>query len=533
MNADHEVYDCVIIGSGFGGSVAAMRLTERGYRVLVLERGKRYLDEEFAHTNWIIWKYLWAPLIRCFGILQISILQGVMILHGSGVGGGSLGYANVLEVPDDKLFESPAWRHLADWKSILTPHYETAKRMLGVTTNPRLGPADEVMREVAEDLGQSASFRPTEVGVFFGKEGETAADPFFEGTGPDRTGCIHCGACMVGCRHNAKNTLVKNYLYFAEKWGAEIRSESEVVDIRPLPTSGLEENGFEIHYKSSTAWLRNPVLRVQARRVVVSAGVLGTVKLLLRCRDVTGSLPDLSPRLGDFVRTNSEALLGSVRRDDKVDYSRGLAITSIFSADKATRVEPVRFPEGSSLMRFLAVPLAVRGRSFLGRLFNSVGEILAHPKNFYYSHLQTGWARRTIIFLVMQTVDNRLRLRLGRSLHTFFRRGLVSELDAENPAPTRIPIGHQVTHAFAEKTNGVPLGSIGENILNMPTTAHILGGCPMGENEQEGVVDPYCQVHGYPGLYVVDGSVVPANPGVNPSLTITAIAEYALSHFHE
>ena len=237
--------------------------------------------------------------------------------------------------------------------------------------------------------------------------------------------------------------------------------------------------------------------------------------------------------MGDIVRTNSEALLGSVRRDNEVDYSRGLAITSIFSADGATRVEPVRFPEGSSLMRFLAVPLAVRGRSFIGRLLKTIGEISLHPKNFYHSHLQRGWARRTIIFLVMQTVDNHLRLRLGRSWHTLFRRGLVSERDEEHPAPTRIPIGHQVTRAFAEKTNGVPAGSIGENILNMPTTAHILGGCPMGQGIQEGVVDPYCQVHGYPGLYVVDGSVVPANPGVNPSLTITAIAEYALSHFPE
>ena len=528
---DTEQFDVVVIGSGFGGSVAAMRLTEKGYRVLVLERGKRYRDQDFASTNWILWKYLWAPVVRCFGILQISILKGVMILHGAGVGGGSLGYANVLEVPDDKLFEAPAWRHLADWKSILAPHYATAKRMLGVAPNPRLTPSDQVMEAVAAELEQEDTFRPTQVGVFFGTEGKTVADPYFGGQGPDRTGCIHCGACMVGCRHNAKNTLVKNYLYFAEQQGAQIRPESEVVDIRPLDQSELDGPRYEVRYQSTTAWFRRRSQKVLAGRVVVAAGVLGTLKLLLRCRDITGSLPNLSGRLGDNVRTNSEALLGSIRRAGDEDHSQGLAITSIFSADDETRVEPVRFPEGSSLMRLLAVPLAVRGASLITRVAKSIGEILRHPKDFYHTHLQRGWARRTTIFLVMQTMDNRLRLRLGRSPHTLYRQGLVSELDEDRPAPTRIPISHQVTRSFAKKTNGVPAGSIGETILNMPTTAHILGGCPMGHNREEGVVDPHCRVHGYPGLYVVDGSVVPANPGVNPSLTITAIAEHTLSHF--
>ncbi len=526
-----EQYDVIIIGSGFGGSVAAMRLTEKGYRVLVLERGKRYCDQDFARTNWVLWKYLWVPVARCFGILQISILQSVMILHGSGVGGGSLGYANVLEVPDDKLFDAPAWRDLADWKSILAPHYETAKRMLGVATNPRLTPADQVIKAVAEELDQGDTFRSTQVGVFFGTEGETVPDPYFKGAGPDRTGCIHCGACMVGCRHNAKNTLVKNYLYLAEQQGAEIRPEAEVVDIRPLNSTAEGEPRYAIHYRSSTAWIHKPVRRVVARHVVVAAGVLGTLNLLLRCRDDQGSLPGLSNRLGDMVRTNSEALLGSIRRDTKEDYSQGLAITSIFSADEETRVEPVRFPEGSSVMRLLAVPLSVRGASLIGRVVKLIWEILREPRSFYHTHIQRGWARRTTIFLVMQTMDNRLRLRLGRTLHTLFRHSLVSEQDEERPAPTRIPISHRVTRSFAEKTNGVPAGSIGETILNMPTTAHILGGCPMGRSVEEGVVDPYCRVHGYPGLYVVDGSVVPANPGVNPSLTITAIAEYALSHF--
>src|SRR5258706_6949244 len=289
-----ETFDAVVIGSGFGGSVAAMRLTEKGYRVLVLERGKRYRDLDFARSTWNVRKYLWLPAAHCFGILQISPFRHLIVLHGSGVGGGSLGYANVLMAPSDALFSAPAWRHLADWKPLLAPHYETARRMLGVATNPRLWPADHILQEIAAELGQEATFKPAPVGTFFGQpgqEGVEVPDPFFGGDGPARSGCTHCGGCMVGCRHNAKNTLVKNYLYFAEKGGAEVRAEAEVRDIRPLPAGQPDGARYEIEYRRSTAWLPGTGRRVRARRVVVAAGALGTLRLLFRCRDVTRSLP--------------------------------------------------------------------------------------------------------------------------------------------------------------------------------------------------------------------------------------------------
>jgi cholesterol oxidase len=317
-----EPFDFVVIGSGFGGSVSAMRLVEKGYRVLVLERGKRFRDPDFARSNWNIWKYLWLPPLGCFGILQITFLNGMMVLHGSGVGGGSLGYANVLMEPDDKLFEAPAWRDLADWKAILRPHYDTAKRMLGVTTNPRLGPADHGLKTIAEEIGQGRTFHPTEVGVFFGEEGRTVPDPFFEGEGPDRTGCTHCGACMVGCRYNAKNTLVKNYLHFAEAWGAEIRAETTVREIRPLAGDQPDGARYEVVYNKTTGWPLRPTQRVRARRVIVAAGVLGTLKLLLHCRDVSRVLPNIPHRLGEAVRTNSEGFVGATSRNRTVDYSQ-------------------------------------------------------------------------------------------------------------------------------------------------------------------------------------------------------------------
>jgi len=522
---EEKIYDYVIIGSGFGGSVSAMRLTEKGYSVLVIEQGKRYRDPDFASTNWKIWKYLWMPVLRCFGILQISLLKGVMILHGRGVGGGSLGYANVLEVPSDEMFGNPSWQHLAQWKEILHPHYETAKHMLGVARNPYQGKADQVLMEIAETRGTADTFRATEVGVFFGPEKEEVPDPYFDGAGPLRSGCHFCGGCMVGCRYNAKNTLPKNYLYFAEKNGAEVLAESEVVDVKPL--SG-DSTRYEVVFQSSTAWPIKKRHSVKAHNVVFSAGVLGTLKLLYKCRDVTGSLPKISQKLGELVRTNSEALMGVILRDDQVDYSEGIAITSIVQADDVTRVEPVRYPDGSSVMRLISAPLIYAQGGVLKRLAITLGAFIRHPIDSLRTHFLPGWARRGTILLVMQTVDNQMRLKFGRSGYTLFRRGLVAEADAEKTIPARIEAAHEVTWAFSEKTGGIPMGSLGENVLNLPTTAHILGGCSFGQDASEGVVGLDCQIHNYPGLYVVDGSIVPANPGVNPSLTITALAEYAM-----
>jgi cholesterol oxidase len=530
MGAKNTVtFDYTVVGSGFGGSVSAMRLSEKGYKVLVLERGKRYRDQDFPRTNWIVWKFLWMPALRCFGIFELSPMECGLMLHGSGVGGGSLVYANVLEVPDDALFENPSWKNLADWKNILKPHYETARRMLGVAVNPKLSPADDVLKKIAEDLGQGQTFRPTNVGVFFGPEGKEVPDPYFGGEGPPRRGCDYCGGCMVGCRNNGKNSLDKNYLYFAEKRGTEIRPEAEVTDIRPLPAGQPDGARYEVVYRRSTAWLPKPKRKVRTRNVVLSGGVLGTVKLLFQCRDVSRSLPNISQRLGDMVRTNSEALLGISSRKRNVDYSKGIAITSIFHADDVTCIEPVRYPDGSGFILLLAGPLIDRSENALLRLATFLGQIVRHPLDYMRGHNPFGWAYRSTILLVMQKTDNRLRLRLGRGPLTFFRRGLVSKPDVEESVPSRINIAHKVTHAFANKINGIAAGSISETLLNMETSAHILGGCPFGRNAEEGVVGLDCQVHNYPGIYVVDGSIVPANPGVNPSLTITALAEYAMS----
>lgn len=521
-------YDYVIVGSGFGGSVSAMRLTEKGYSVLVLERGKRYEDQDFAKTNWNIWKYLWLPAARCFGILQIIPFKDVWVLRGCGVGGGSLGYANVLMVPSDEMFAAPAWHRFADWKVVLAPHYETARRMLGVATNPREWAADGVLREIAAELGQAGTFRPAETGIFFGPPGQTVPDPYFGGAGPARAGCTHCGGCMVGCRYNAKNTLLKNYLYFAERQGAEVRAEAEARDIRPLPPGQPDGARYEVLYRRPTAWLPERPRHVRARNVILSGGTVGTLRLMFRCRDVTGSLARLSRRLGDIVRTNSESLMGVISRSLKTNYSEGIAITSIFYADPVTTIEPVRYPAGSDLLRFLGGPMLDSG-GLARRLLASLVDVFKRPADFLRTHVVPGWARRTTILLVMQTEDNQINLRQGRSLLTLWRRGVVSESDPNNPIPTSIPIGRKVARRFADQTGGIPSASVNESLLNIPLTAHILGGCPFGQSADEGVIDLDCQVHNYPGLYVVDGATVPANPGVNPSLTITAIAEYAMS----
>ena len=529
----HQTYDYAVIGSGFGGSVSAMRLSEKGYSVLVLERGKRFRDQDFPSANWKIWKYLWMPVVRCFGILQISILKGVMVLHGNGVGGGSLGYANVLEIPPDDMFDNPAWHHLANWKEVLEPHYKTAIRMLGVTSNPRSGPADETLREIARERGTEDTFRATEVGVFFGPEGEEVPDPYFGGEGPTRSGCKFCGACMVGCRYNAKNTLVKNYLFFAEKKGTRVLPEADVVDVKPLSPDQSDGARYEIVYRRSSAWVKKREFIVRARNVVVSAGVLGTLRLLFNCREISRSLPNISPRLGEMVRTNSEALMGAVGRNDEVDYSQGIAITSIVKADDVTRVEPVRYPDGSSVMRYASAPLIYTRGGFLRRLFITLSAFVRHPIDSLRTHFLPGWARRTTILLVMQTVDNHMHLKLGRSIYTLFKNGLIIDPECEHDVPARIDAGHEVTWSFAKKTKSIPMGSLGENLLDLPTTAHILGGCTFGEDDKDGVIDLDCQIHNYPGLYIVDGSIVHANPGVNPSLTITALAEYAMSRVPE
>jgi len=533
MNNDqinpNEAVDFVIIGSGFGGSVSAMRLTEKGYRVMVLERGKRFSADDFPKTNWNLFKYLWFPALRFFGIQNLTFMDDIWILSGTGVGGGSLVYASTHIKPGKFFFEAAEWSDLADWEAELEPHYQTANRMLGVVENPRFWPADYMLRDIATELGKEDTFKPTPVAIYFGEPGEMVPDPFFGGAGPDRAGCIHCGGCMVGCRYHAKNTLDKNYLYFAEKNGADIRSEANVVAIRPLYGPQPDHARYEIVYEHITDWFFKRRTIVRTQNVVLAAGVLGTVNLLLQCRDELRTLPYLSNQLGRMVRSNSEALMGVTALEDDVDYSQGAAITSHFWIDEVTSVEPVRYPPGSSFMRTLTLPLVALNGSFWERLWRVVAAGFRKPLDFLAVRVLPDWARKNTILLIMQTLENRMHFQRGRSIWTLFRKGLVSRRDKDEPIPAVIDAGRQVVNRFAEKAGGAPWSAMNEVLMGTPSTAHILGGCGIGADAAHGVIDARHELFDYPGMLVVDGSVIPANLGVNPSLTITAMAERAMT----
>jgi cholesterol oxidase len=509
-----ETFDFIVVGSGFGGSVSAMRLAQKGYRVGVLEAGKRWHHTDFPKTNWNAFKYFWMPKLRCFGIQNITLLKGVMVLHGAGVGGGSLVYANTLMRPHDAVFADPSWGNAVAWRSELEPHYETARRMLGVTTNPALEEGEATLRRVSARMSAEATFHPTEVGVYFGEAGVTVRDPYFSGAGPERTGCVLCGGCMVGCRFRAKNTLDRNYLYFAERFGARVIPETQAVRIVPV------EGGYDVETRSSTAWFGGR-RRFRAARVVIAAGVLGTVELLLKNRDEYGTLPHLSAHLGEFVRTNGESLLGATSFEAHRELSRGIAIGAAFHPNSLTKIESVRYSSGSGAMRLLAVPLTPDGNAFtrplklLWRTFRRLPQLL---------RLWTvaDWARSTIILLVMQTLDQHLRLRLGRSL--FGRRRLEGR-PTDKPVPSYLPVAQEAAEILAQELHGEAQNVASEVLLRTPATAHILGGCGIATSPETGVIDPRHEVFGHPGLYVCDGSVIPGNLGVNPSLTITALAE--------
>ncbi|HET7543301.1 MAG TPA: GMC family oxidoreductase [Polyangiaceae bacterium] len=515
-----EAFDFVIVGSGFGGSVSAMRLAQKGYRVALVEAGKRWHANDFPKTNWNAFKYLWAPRLGCYGIQRITLLKGVMVLHGAGVGGGSLVYANTLMRPQASVFDDPAWSRSVAWERELEPHFETARRMLGVTENRALLEGERTLQRVSERMGSGDTFHATEVGVFFGKPNVTVPDPYFDGAGPERTGCNLCGGCMVGCRFGAKNTLDKNYLYFAEKWGTEVLPELKVTKL--VPVAG----GYELETERSTSWLRTAGPRLRAKRVILAAGVLGTVELLLRNRDQYRTLPSVSERLGDFVRTNGESLLGATSFDAHRDLSRGIAIGAAFHPNSLTKIQAVRYPSGSGAMRLLGVPLTPDG-SALTRPFKMLGRILLRLPRILKLWRVADWARSTVILLVMQAVDQHLRLRLGRSL---FGRGLKDTASAR-PVPSYLPVAQQAAEILAEELQGEAQNVISEVLLRTPATAHILGGCCIGADATSGVIDEHHQVFGYPGLYVCDGSVVPGNLAVNPSLTISALAERFASGF--
>ncbi len=513
-------YDFIVIGSGFGGSVSALRLSEKGYRVAVLEMGKRFTARDFAKTNWHVRKYLWLPRLGCYGIQQITLLRHLLVLHGAGVGGGSLVYANVLLVPPDRVFRDPRWPSDEDWNAKLAPHTRMAKFMLGATEATGTFPADELLRQVVdEETGRGRTFTKHTVGVWFGEPERTVADPFFGGEGPARTGCILCGECMTGCRHGAKNTLDQNYLFLAERRGCVIRPETLVTDVRPLPGGG-----YQVHTVRSTAHWRKQRRVFRAKGVVFSAGTLGTVKLLLRCKE-SGSLPGLSEQLGNYVRTNNEALLGATARDDAVDYSHGIAITSGVFPDDDTHVEIVRYGKGQDFMALMATHLTGGGPPW-PRWLRWMGNLVRHPIRFLRVHWPFGWAKRTAILLVMQPVNSFMRLRLRRRP---WGRVLTGEVEEGRRPPTFIPLANRLAARMAEKMNGTPGSVLLEVLGDTSTTAHILGGATMGRSPADGVCDARGRIFGYENLYVADGSIVPANLGVNPALTIAALAEHVMS----
>ncbi|MGC0205710.1 GMC family oxidoreductase N-terminal domain-containing protein [Streptomyces levis] len=541
MPQDAYDYDVIVVGSGFGGSVTALRLTEKGYRVGVLEAGRRFTRETLPKNSWDLKNYLWAPKLGMYGIQRIHLLGNVMVLAGAGVGGGSLNYANTLYVPPKPFFEDPQWRHITDWQDELAPYYDQARRMLGVRTNPTMTPSDVHLKAAAERMGCGDTFHLAPVGVFFGdgrdadgsveaKPGQEVPDPYFGGAGPSRKACAECGECMTGCRHGAKNTLNENYLHLAERAGAVVHPLTTVVSVTDDSRGGYAVATLPTDRRRAKG------RTYTARRVVLAAGTYGTQTLLHRMK-AGGQLPHLSDRLGELTRTNSEALVGAQTDDrryrkahgaPKADFTRGVAITSSIHPDANTHIEPVRYGKGSNSMgslSILQVPYAGQN-SGAARVLGFFANAARHPVLVLRSLSNRRWSERTIIGLVMQSLDNSLTTYLKPS---GVGRGLLTARQGHGaPNPKQIKAATEGASALAAEINGFAGSNVGE-LMGTPLTAHFLGGCPIGDSPETGVIDPYHRLYGHPGISVVDGAAVSANLGVNPSLTITAQAERAMS----
>ncbi len=525
-------FDYIVIGSGFGGSVAAHRLTEKGYRVAVMEMGRRWTPERMPSTSWVLWRWIWRPRMGLRGFFNIQLFRHVLILHGCAVGGGSITYANTLLVPKPSVWRNGSWADLADWEAEMPRHYETAARMLGVTENRILGPADRILHQAADAAGVGQTYYRTKVAVFEPPEGEaggaTCPDPYFGGQGPERATCIGCGGCMMGCRYNAKNSLDKNYLYLAEKHGARVFAETRVVDVAPLDGKLDGSDGYEVRTVRSTSWLGAPRRRFTCHGVIFACSALGSLDLLFRLKQ-KGSLPAIGDQLGNRVRTNAESLIGVRVPGYREDLSKGIAIGSGFHLDDHTHIEATRYPKGSDAMGLLGT-LLTGGRPGWARILhwlrNLAVSLLRHPWRTLRCLQPFGWARESVILLCMQTLDGHIDMRLNRPWYWPFGKVLVSR---GRGIPTFIPQANEFARKVAGLIGGVPMSMLSEILFNIPGTAHILGGCCMAGSRASGVVDHRNRVFGYKNMHICDGSVLAANLGVNPSLTICAVTERAMS----
>lgn len=510
-------YDYIIIGSGFGGSVSALRLSEKGYKVLVVEKGKWFASKDFPKTNWNLPKWLWMPFLRFYGIMKMSIFRHVVILSGTGVGGGSLVYANTLPIPKDAFYTTGSWAELSNWKKDLYPFYKMASQMLGATKNPRLFDGDIVLKNLAKEIGRENEFEHPDVAIFFGEEEVIVKDPYFEGKGSDRSGCNFCGGCMTGCRYNAKNTLDKNYLHLAQQKGAKILAEHEVYDVTPIDKyEGA--TGYTTAIKTSTKLFKKKKT-LTTKGVIFSGGVLGTIRLLLKIK--TKSLPLLSDKLGDDIRTNNETLVSISTLDKTKDLSKGVAIGSLLHTDENSHLEVVRYSEGSSFWKLLHLPYATGKNPFI-RILRMGKALIKAPLSYFKIYFINNWAKSTTVLLFMQTIDSTLRFKLN-----ILGKMSSSVSSGKKPSPD-IPESIALTKKYGELANGKATSFALESLVGIPSTAHILGGAVMGKDATQGVINKNNEVFGYDNMFIIDGSMISANPGVNPALSITAIAERAM-----